>query len=176
MAKSERRTPTRWAVWCTIGSYAALLVLTAAGGSIPLDGATWALTLVVGAYVGVDELSTYVASRNLPRGQKYTGSYTKLRNMVIAMFALTFLAVTIDAGLFENIVTSEELESGQVPLRRWTAGARVPVDRLFVALGIVVALFAGGNKAANVAEQAEPSPPAAGVEASTPDGDELDQR
>ncbi len=174
MTKSERRTPTRWAVWCVIGSYATLLVLTGIGVSIPLDGATWALTMVVGAYVGVDELSAYIASRNLPRGQKYTGSYAKLRNMVIAMFILTFLAVIIEIDLFRAAASRGASERGPVSLGGPPAEANVPVDRLFVSLGIVVALFAGGNKAANIAEQAEPRPSA--PEAEAPEADEMDQR
>ena len=180
MSESKRRTPTRWAVWCIIGSYATLLVLAAFGVSMPLDGATWALTLVVGAYVGVDELSVYIASRNLPRGEKYTGSYAKLRNMVIAMFALTLIAVAVETDLFRTVVPGGGMPGGNEVFGGEPAGPNVPIDRLFVSLGIVVALFAGGNKAANVAEQTEPTSPAAVVDVETDapeeDEDELDQR
>ena len=176
MPKSRRRTPTRWAVWCTIGFYAALLAVTIFGVSVPLDGATWALTLVVGAYVGVDELSVYVASRNLPRGQKYTGSYRKLRNVVIAMFILTSVAVMIEAGIVRAPVFRGGGPEGVGRFGEESFGTGVPLDRLFVALGVVVALFAGGNKAANVAEQVGPSPPAADVDVPETDDDALDQR
>ncbi|MFW5955726.1 MAG: hypothetical protein ACOCSK_03195 [Rhodothermales bacterium] len=131
------RMPTAWVVWVFIVLYAAMLALQAyLDFQMPIDGATWALLFVVGGYVGMDEFASFVASKKLPKGMKYTGSYRKLMYIVIAMFALVLLAIIVQANAPEY---------------------ELPLDRLAMAAGLVSGLFAGGNKAANAAEQEEGS-------------------
>jgi hypothetical protein len=126
------RQKTAWAVWALIVSYAAMLGLQLiVNFALPLDGATWAVMMVVGAYVGADEFASYVTSKRMPKGVKYTGSYTKLLRIVIAMMVLVIEAIVVQA-LIPDVA--------------------LPLDQLMVALGIVTGLFAGGNKAANAAE------------------------
>ena len=124
--------PTAWAVWVLIVAYAAMLGLQlVVSFALPLDGATWAVMMVVGAYVGADQLATYVASKKMPVGLKYTGSYQKLLRIVVAMMLLVIEAIVVQALVPDTAL---------------------PLDQLMVALGIVTGLFAGGNKAANAAE------------------------
>jgi hypothetical protein len=128
---------TAWVVWLYIVLYAALLVLQAVVDfAMPLDGATWALLAVVGGYVGMDQFASFVASKKLPSGMKYTGSYKKLLHIVIAIFTLAIVAI---------IVQGLEPEY------------QLPLDRLMMAAGLTAGLFAGGNKAANAAEQEGPN-------------------
>ena len=126
------RQRTGWAVWALIVAYASMLGLQLiVDFPLPLDGATWAVMMVVGAYVGADEFASYVTSKRMPKGEKYTGSYEKLLRIVIAMMALVIEAIVVQALVPE---------------------VALPLDQLMVALGIVTGLFAGGNKAANAAE------------------------
>jgi hypothetical protein len=128
---------TAWVVWLYIILYAALLILqSVVNFAMPIDGATWALLAVVGGYVGMDQFAAFVASKKLPSGMKYTGSYKKLLQIVIAMFALAIIAIVVQA-----VAPDYEL----------------PLDRLMMAAGFVAGLFAGGNKAANAAEQEGPA-------------------
>ena len=128
---------TVWAVWTFIVFYAALLVLTLVVDFVmPLDGATYALFLVVGGYVGMDEFASFVASKKMPKGMRYTGSITKLRNIVIAMFAIVILALVVQA---------------------LSPTVALPLDQIVLAAGLVAGLFAGGNKAAVAAEQEGPT-------------------
>jgi hypothetical protein len=128
---------TAWVVWLYIILYAALLILqTAVNFAMPFEGATWALLAVVGGYVGMDEFASFVATKKLPSGVKYTGSYRKLLHIVIAMFALSILAIII-----QSVQPFYEL----------------PLDRLMMAAGLTAGLFAGGNKAANAAEKEGPA-------------------
>jgi hypothetical protein len=123
---------TGWAVWVLLLSYAAMLGLQlVVTFPLPLDGATWAVMMVVGAYVGADEFASYVTSKRMPKGVKYTGSYQKLLRIVIAMMLLVIEAIVV-----QSLIPDIEL----------------PLDQLMVALGIVTGLFAGGNKAQNAAE------------------------
>jgi hypothetical protein len=124
---------TAWVVWLYIVLYAALLVLQVfVNFNMPLDGATWALLAVVGGYVGMDEFASFVASKKMPSGMKYTGSYKKLLRIVVAMFALVIVAIAVQS---------------QAP------DYQLPLDRLTMAAGLTAGLFAGGNKATNAAEQ-----------------------
>lgn len=126
------RQPTAWAVWALIVAYAAMMGLQLiVNFALPLDGATWAVMMVVGAYVGADEFASYVTSKKMPKGTRYTGSYKKLLRIVIAMMVLVVEAIVVQA-----LVTDTAL----------------PLDQLMVALGIVTGLFAGGNKASIAAE------------------------
>jgi len=126
------RQKTAWAVWVLIVAYAAMLGLQLfVTFSLPLDGATWAVMMVIGAYVGADEFASYVTSKKMPEGLKYTGSYKKLLRIVVAVMVLVAEAIVVQA-----LVPKTEL----------------PLDQLMVALGIITGLFAGGNKAANAAE------------------------
>lgn len=127
---------TIWAVWVFMGIYAALLVLAVlVDFALPIDGATYALFIVVGGYVGIDEFATYVASKKLPTGQKYTGSIEKLMKIVVGMFVIAIEAIVIQAISPQTVL---------------------PLDQIILAAGLVAGLYAGGNKAANVAEQAGP--------------------
>jgi len=129
----KNKMPTAWVVWVFIVLYAALLGLQlVVDFAMPIDGATWALLAIVGGYVGMDEFASYVASKKMPKGTKYTGSYTKLRRIVIAMFVLMVVAIVVQS---------------QAP------DYKLPLDRLAMAAGVVAGLFAGGNKAGNAAEQ-----------------------
>jgi hypothetical protein len=129
---TDNRMPTAWAVWVLIVAYAAMLGLQLiVNFALPLDGATWAVMMVVGAYVGADEFASYVTSRKMPAGMKYTGSYKKLLRIVIAMMVLVIEAIVVQSLVPETAL---------------------PLDQLMVALGIVTGLFAGGNKAANAAQ------------------------
>lgn len=127
------RMPTAWVVWVFIVLYAAMLALQAfVKFAMPLDGGTWALLFIVGGYVGMDQFATFVASKKLPQGFKYSGSYKKLLHIVIAMFVLMIVAIVVQA---------------QSP------SYELPLDRLAMAAGLVAGLFAGGNKANNAAEK-----------------------
>lgn len=131
-----QKMPTAWVVWLFIVMYGAMLYLqTVVSFALPIDGATWALMFVVGGYVGLDEFASYVSSKKLPKGVKYTGSYKKLLYIVVAMFALTLAAIYV-----QSITPNYEL----------------PLDNLAMAAGLTAGLFAGGNKAANAAEQEGP--------------------
>jgi hypothetical protein len=124
--------PTAWAVWVLIVSYAAMLGLQlVVSFTLPLDGATWAVLMVVGAYVGADEFASYVTSKRMPKGTRYTGSYKKLLRIVVAMMLLVIEAIIVQALVVDTAL---------------------PLDQLMVALGIVTGLFAGGNKASVSAE------------------------
>ena len=125
-------TKTVWIVWLIILSTAILFPLQIiVNFEIPFSGAMYALMLIVGGYVGLDQFATITTSRKLPNGFKYTGSYRKLLFIVIAMWGLLF-----EALIFQAIITNVKL----------------PLDELFVAVGIISGFFAGGNKLNNANE------------------------
>ncbi|MFW5776819.1 MAG: hypothetical protein ACOCZB_05975 [Spirochaetota bacterium] len=131
----SERMPTAWVVWVFLVLYGAMLVLqTVVEFAMPLEGGTWALLFVVGGYVGLDEFATFVTSKRMPSGLKYTGSYRKLLAIVVSMFALLVVAIVV-----QSIEPAYEL----------------PLDRLAMAAGVTAGLFAGGNKANNAAEKME---------------------
>jgi len=126
------RQASAWVVWGFMLAYVAMLILELfVQFPLPIDGSTYALFMVVGGYVGIDQVASYVKSKTLPPGYKYTGSYAKLRNMVVGMMAITLLAIVVQALL------------PQRPL---------PVDNVMLAAGLIAGLFVGGNKANNAAE------------------------
>jgi hypothetical protein len=130
------RMKTVWVVWVYMIAYLALLLLQLrVEFAMPLDGATYALFLVVGGYVGMDEFASFVTSKRMPAGMKYTGSYRKLLAIVIAMFAVATVAIVVQAQLPDT---------------------ELPLDQIVLAAGLVAGIFAGGNKAANAAEQTGP--------------------
>ena len=126
------RTKTVWVVWLIILSVAILFPLQLiVNFEIPFSGAMYALMLIVGGYVGLDQFATIVTTKKLPNGFKYTGSYRKLLFIVIAMWGLLF-----EALIFQVIIVNVKL----------------PLDELFVAVGIISGFFAGGNKLNNANE------------------------
>lgn len=135
MIKEIKPQKTIWVVWLIIISACLLfplqLIVTF---EIPFDGAIWALLLIVGGYMGFDQFATVVASRTLPAGYKYTGSYKKLFFVTIALWL-----ILIEAIVFQGILNQIKL----------------PLDQLFFAVGVISGIFAGGNKLNNVAEQHE---------------------
>lgn len=140
------RTSTLWAVWAFLALYALLVALQAAPGvDFPLDGATYALMFVVGAYVGTDQFASFIATRQLPSGTKYTANHTKLTRITVAMFLV--------AG--ESLVVQWLLPEKHLPL-----------NELFISLGVVVSMFAGGAKAKTAIERHGPL----GGPTGTPDG------
>ena len=124
---------TSWVVWLMIISIALLfplqLIVTF---EIPFDGAIWALLFVVGGYMGFDQFATVVTSRALPEGYKYTGSYKKLLFITIALWIVLFESI-----IFQAILSKIEL----------------PLNQLFIAVGLISGIFAGGNKLNNAAEK-----------------------
>lgn len=129
-------TKTVWVVWLYMLTYALMLGMQLiVDFAMPLDGATYALFLVVGGYVGMDEFAGFVASKRLPTGVKYTGSYSKLLRIVVAMFLISIEAIVIQA-----LVPEQQL----------------PLDQIVLAAGLVAGIFAGGNKAKNAAETEGP--------------------
>jgi hypothetical protein len=137
---NQTRMKTAWVVWVYMIAYLAMLILQLiVEFAMPLDGATYGLFLVVGGYVGMDEFATFVASKRLPAGIKYTGSYPKLLAIVVGMFLITTAAVIVQAHIPET---------------------ELPLDQIVLAAGLVAGLFAGGNKAANAAEKSGPEVPA----------------
>ena len=126
------KTKTVWVVWLIIISVAVLFPLQiVVNFSIPFSGAMYALMMIVGGYVGLDQFATVVKSKKLPKDYKYTGSYKKLLSIVIGLWILLFESLVFQ-GFLKNIV--------------------LPLDELFVAVGIISGLFAGGNKLNNAAE------------------------
>lgn len=100
--------------------------------TLPFAAAVYSLMLIVGGYTGMDQFASVVTSRKLPPGTKYTGSYTKLLFITIAMWALV-----VEYVIFQGMLGEIEL----------------PLSELFVAAGIVGGIFAGGNKLNNAAEK-----------------------
>ena len=126
------RQKTVWVVWLILISVMALFPLQLlVNFEIPFDGAIWALLFIVGGYMGFDQFSTITASRKLPDGFKYTGSYKKLLFITIAIWVILIEGMVFQ-GLLEDI--------------------KLPLDQLFIAVGIVSGIFAGGNKLNNAAE------------------------
>lgn len=127
---------TVWVVWVYIILYAIMLGLQLiVEFALPIDGATWALFFVVGGYTGMDEFASYVTTKRLPKGVKYTGSYDKLMRIVIAMFVLVIIAIIVQA---------------------LAPKYQIPLDNLTMAAGLVAGIFAGGNKALNAVENEGP--------------------
>ncbi len=131
--KENIRQKTSWVVWLILISVALLFPLQLIViFEIPFDGAIWALFLIVGGYMGFDQFATIVASRKMPKGYKYTGSYQKLLFITIALWV-----ILIEAIIFQGILVQIKL----------------PLDQLFFSVGLISGIFAGGNKMNNAAEQ-----------------------
>lgn len=123
---------TAWVVWIYLLAYGAMLALTAVVEFImPIDGATYGLMVVVGGYVGMDEFASFVTSRKMPAGMKYTGSKEKLLAMVLGMFALAAEAIVVQS---------------------FVPDVALPLDQIVLSAGLVAGIYAGGQKAANAAE------------------------
>lgn len=128
---------TVWVVWLYMAAYAAMLALLAVVDfDMPISGATYGLMIVVGGYVGMDEFASFVASKKLPAGIKYTGSTRKLLNIVIGIFILAAEAMVV------QVIEPDVI---------------LPLDQIVLAAGMVAGIYAGGNKAANAAEQEGPA-------------------
>ena len=129
---------TKWAPIVYGLLYALLLGWTLIPGAstLPMDGATYGLMMVFGAYIGMDQWSSFVVSKQLPVGTKYTGSRTKLMLLSVMMVILTAEAMWV----------------------QYTDKSRLlPFDQIFLCLGVVLSLYAGGNKAVNAAESMGPT-------------------
>ena len=127
------KTKNGWAVWFYILLYFILLILQNIKSIvIPIDGATYALMLVVGGYVGVSQFAAFVSTKKLPDGIRYTGCYDKLRSIVVAMMILSITA---------RISTAIN------------PAPKIPVDNVLLAAGLAASLFVSGNKAAVSAEK-----------------------
>lgn len=124
---------TIWVVWLILISIALLFPLQLIViFQIPFDSAIWALLFIVGGYMGFDQFATIITSKNMPKGYKYTGSYKKLLFITIALWI-----ILIEAMIFQTLLSKIKL----------------PLDRLFLAVGLISGIFAGGNKLNNVAEK-----------------------
>jgi hypothetical protein len=123
---------TVWVVLLFILAAALTLGFSATGIDwLPVQEMVTALTWVAGAYLGIDQLSGFLASRKLPPGAKYTGNQGKLQFITIAVVLLMIEGVIVQ-GL--------------------SPGVRIPLADLVMLAGLVSALYAGGNKALNIAE------------------------
>lgn len=132
-SKLRPKQKTAWVVWIMIIAIAFLFPLQfIVMFEIPFDGAVWALLFVVGGYMGFDQMATIVATRKMPVGYKYTGSYKKLLFITIALWL-----ILVEAMIFQSILI-------QIML---------PLNELFFSVGLVSGIFAGGNKLNNAAEK-----------------------
>ena len=102
---------------------------------LPLTELATVVMIVTGAYLGFDQFASFVASRKMAVGEKYQGSYKKLLMMTVAMMALATEAIALQ--YFNNDVV-------------------LPMGTLVQGAGLTAALFVGGNKALNAAEQEGP--------------------
>lgn len=127
-----KRWGTQWAVWFYMILFAGLLAIEATSTEIiPMEAAIYALMMILGSYIGVDQVSTFVASKSMPVGQKYTGSLHKLRNVTIVLCLLVAEALVVQYIIKPRVL---------------------PLDTLFFCCGLILSLYVGGNKAANIAE------------------------
>jgi len=122
-----------WVVWLIIFSVFLLFPLQLiVKFEIPFNGAIWALFFIVGGYMGFDQFATIITSKKMPEGYKYTGSYKKLLFITISLWILLF-----EALFFQSFLKQIKL----------------PLDQLFMAIGLISGIFAGGNKLNNAAER-----------------------
>jgi len=132
-SKLKVKQKSAWVVWLIIITVAILFPLQfIVSFPLPFDGAIWALFSVVGAYTGFDQFATITTSRKGPEGYKYIGSYKKLLFITFALWI-----ILIEALIFQGFLPEIVL----------------PLDQLFVAVGIISGIFAGGNKLNNAAEK-----------------------
>jgi hypothetical protein len=150
--------------------YLAVLLFVAAGLTIPMVGPTWALFTIVGAYLGIDQLAAYDKSKTLVQGKKYDLNKPANRRVVLAMAGITGFALLVQTRMISSFL--ELFLAGFSESE--VAELSVPLDQLFTAFGVVGGIYAGGNKANNIAEQKgpkpqpEPSPGAESQEAAKP--------
>lgn len=127
---------TQWAVWSYVALFAILqLIQVFSSIIIPMEAAVYALMMIMGSYMGIDQVATFIASKALPAGQKYTGSKAKLKSMTLAIVFLLLEALIVQVLIQPRLL---------------------PLDSLFFAAGLVISLYVGGNKAANIAETLSP--------------------
>ena len=89
MIATKKKIKTGWIVWIFIIFTAVLLpVQLLTTFDLPLSQIIYALLFVVGPYVGIDQLTSYIATKKMPSGIKYTGSANKLLAITIAMILL----------------------------------------------------------------------------------------
>lgn len=129
----EEKQKSVWAVWLFIGLTALIfpLQLVVDKFELPLGEASYALMIVVGSYLGFDQLASYAKTKTLNPGDKFTGSYKKLLHITIAMFLL----------LGELII-----------LQFLSPNIKMPLGEMILCVGAVAGIFVGGNKANNIAE------------------------
>lgn len=121
-----------WAVWLFIGLVSLIFPLQLfVSFNLPLRESAYALMMVVGAYLGFDQLATFTKTKTLKPGDKFTGSYKKLLHITIAMFCL----------LLELII-----------LQFLCVEIEMPLGEMILCVGAVAGIFVGGNKANNMAE------------------------
>lgn len=127
----EQKQKSSWAVWLFIGIVALIFPLQFfVNFEMPFTEAVYALMIVVGAYIGFDQLASYKKTQKMPQNIKYTGSYKKLLYITIAMFFLLFEVVIIQAFFSDY---------------------KFPLGEMMICTGTVAGVFVGGNKANNVA-------------------------
>ena len=133
MTETKVKQKSVWVVWLIILSVFFLFPLQMiVNFNIPFDGAIWALFFIVGGYMGFDQFATIVTSKKMAEGYKYTGSYKKLLFITISLWILL-----LEALIFQSFLKEIKL----------------PLDQLFVAVGVISGIFAGGNKLNNAAEK-----------------------
>lgn len=127
---------TVWAVWAYFLLFFSLLILQSIDTVvIPMEMAIYALMMIVGSYIGLDQAATFVSSMKMPEGVKYEGSKEKLRNIAIAM------VLVLAEGLIVQYIIKPRI---------------LPLDQLFFATGLILSIYVGGNKAANIAAHISP--------------------
>jgi uncharacterized membrane protein len=129
----KTKQKTFWIVFLILATVAFMFPLQMiVNFEIPFDGAIWALLFIVGGYVGFDQFATVVTTKQMEPGFKYTGSYKKLLSITIALWI-----ILVEALIFQTILKEIKL----------------PLDQLFVSVGVISGIFAGGNKLNNAAEK-----------------------
>lgn len=127
----NEKQKSAWAVWTIIIITAFIFPLQfCVNFELPFSEAVYALMIVVGAYVGLDQLASFKQTQILPKDIKYTGSYQKLLAIMIAMFIL----------LIEVLV-----------LQSFFSEYKLPLGEMMICVGAVASVFVGGNKANNLA-------------------------
>jgi len=134
--KKKFKLGTVWAVWAYFVLFFLLLILQAVGTVlIPMEMAIYSLMMIVGSYIGLDQAATFVSSMRMPEGIKYEGSKEKLRNIAVAM------VLVLAEGLIVQYIIKPRI---------------LPLDQLFFATGLILSIYVGGNKAANIAAHISP--------------------
>lgn len=100
--------------------------------ALPFTAAMYFFGLIVGGYTGMDQFSSYMTTKKLPSGVKYTGSRKKLFIIAVVVFA-----IMAEYVFFQALLESIEL----------------PLSELFVFAGIIGGLVTAGNKAVNAVEK-----------------------